>query len=154
MKQEAEDTGHQDGPRRPLPVVDEVSAPFWEHCRDHRLAVQRCQECGRYQHPPRPTCSACQSDALAFEVVSGTATLRSWAVVRHKTLVAGFEPAVPYVVLLAELCEQGDLLFVSDLPVGELPDDGEKSLRIGAELTVSFLDYEGYGLPRFRPAQS
>ena len=31
---------------RPLPAPDELTRPYWEAAREHRLVVQRCAGCG------------------------------------------------------------------------------------------------------------
>jgi hypothetical protein len=41
---------------RPIPVPNEWTKPFWDAARRGVLALQRCQACGHFQHPPYPTC--------------------------------------------------------------------------------------------------
>src|SRR5262249_27512188 len=38
---------------KPMPVPDQISQPFWEAAKARQLAVQRCQTCHYYNHPPR-----------------------------------------------------------------------------------------------------
>ena len=37
---------------RPIPVPNEWTKPFWEAAQQGVLALQRCQACGHFQHPP------------------------------------------------------------------------------------------------------
>jgi hypothetical protein len=130
---------------KPLPVADELSAPFWQAARERRLVVQRCDECGHYNHPPRPVCDACLSQRLTFEPVSGRGSIHTFTVM-HQRDVAGFEHEAPFVNIVVELAEQPMLLMVANLPLSE-----RDRVRIGAPVEVSFDDREGgLILPQFR----
>lgn len=121
---------------KPIPIPDELTAPFWEAAKDHTLAIQRCVACGFYNHPPVvfcPRCNAREPD-FRFEPVSGRGTIRSWVVVRD-SLVKGFEDRVPWVNVLVELEEQPDLFFFASLL-----DGAEASLRLGAPVEVVYQD--------------
>ncbi|MCS6924895.1 MAG: OB-fold domain-containing protein [Candidatus Binatia bacterium] len=132
-------------PTRPLPVADDLSRPFWEAARQHRLVVQRCQACGYFNHPPRSACDACLSPQLCFEPVSGRGTIYSFTVM-HQPAVAGFAEQLPYLNILVELDEQPLLFMVSDLPIGE-----REKVRIGARVEVCFEEIDAtLTLPQFR----
>jgi len=131
-------------PSRAVPAVTDLTRPFWDAAKAGRLAIQRCQDCQRYNHPPRPLCDACMSDKLAFEDVSGSGTVWSYTVMHQKS-VAGFEESVPYLTALVELDEQEMLLLPSNMP-GAAPDD----VRIGQRVRVSFLPLDSdIVLPQF-----
>jgi uncharacterized OB-fold protein len=119
-------------PPRPLP--DQLTAPFWDGCREHRLLIQRCQNCRHYIHWPRPVCRFCLSTDLAPETVSGRATLYSYTVV-----VQPFHPyyldKVPYCLATVELVEQPKLMFFT-----RLVDCTEADLKIGGPMEVVFED--------------
>lgn len=138
-------------PQRPRPAADALTAPFWDAARAHRLVIQRCGACGTWQHPPQTRCHHCgASDRLAWTPVSGEARVVSWTRVKQG-LVAGFDDALPYVVMVVELVEQPGLFLLSDLPESDprLAD----CLRVGAPMAVAFDDIGGrYVLPQFRPA--
>jgi len=134
-----------DRSKKPLPAVDELSQPFWDAAKQHRLVVQRCQECGYFNHPPRPACDACQSQQLQFEPVSGRGTIYSFTVM-HQPNIAGFEDQIPYVNILVELEEQPLLFMVSDLTGAE-----KDQVRIGGQVEVYFEDAnDEITLSRFR----
>ena len=134
-----------DRSKKPLPAVDELSQPFWDAAKQHRLVVQRCQECGYFNHPPRPACDACQSQQLQFEPVSGRGTIYSFTVM-HQPNIAGFEDQIPYVNILVELEEQPLLFMVSDLTGAE-----KDQVRIGGQVEVYFEDVnDEITLSRFR----
>jgi len=131
---------------RPLPVADDLSQPFWEAAKQQRLVVQRCRECGYFNHPPRPACDACQSQQLQFEPVSGQGTIYSFTVM-HQPNVAGFENQIPYINILVELEEQPLLFMVSNLPASDLD-----KIKIGGQVEVYFEEVDpDTALPQFRP---
>jgi uncharacterized OB-fold protein len=130
---------------KPLPRIDELTRPFWDAAREGRLAIQRCRECGYYNHPPKPLCDACSSEDLGFESVSGRGKVYSYTVM-HQRNVAGFEPEVPYVNLIVELDEQPLLFLISYLP----GSDADR-VAIGRPVEVTFEPAgEGIVLPQFR----
>jgi uncharacterized OB-fold protein len=133
---------------RPLPLPDKLSAAFWEAAREHRLEIQRCSDCRRWNHVPTLLCPSCGSSDLAFEPVSGRASLYSWTVI-HDPPAPGFADMLPLIVGLVELEEQERLLLASNI-VGIGPD----ALRLSLQLEVTFEDIDGdVALPQFRPAQ-
>lgn len=131
--------------RRPLPAVDDLTRPFWEAAKQHQLVMQRCQTCGYFNHPPKPTCDACLSSQLAFEPVSGKGTVFSFAIM-HQPNIAGFEGQIPYLNVMVELDEQPMLLLVSQLPGSE-----RDNVHVGRRVEVYFEDIdEETSLPQFR----
>ena len=131
--------------KKPVPVADELSRPFWEAANDRRLAIQRCASCGYFNHPPRPFCDVCLGRDLAFVPVSGRATVYSFTVM-HQRDVAGFEEDAPFINIVVELAEQPRLLMVSNLPIAQ-----RGQVRIGAAAEVEFEDRgDGVVVPQFR----
>jgi uncharacterized OB-fold protein len=134
-----------DHSKKPLPAADELSQPFWEAAKQHKLVVQRCQECSYFNHPPRLACDACQSQQLQFEPVSGQGTIYTFTVM-HQPNIAGFEDQIPYINVLVELEEQPLLFMVSNLP-----DSEKDKVRIGGRVEVYFEDVnDEITLPQFR----
>jgi uncharacterized OB-fold protein len=68
---------------RPAPLLTEDNAFFWEAATSHRLVAQRCADCGRYRHPPRPMCPACNSMAVDIVELRGRGTIYSFSVIHH-----------------------------------------------------------------------
>jgi uncharacterized protein len=135
---------------RPLPVPDEVSAPFWSAAAEHVLAVARCGQCGQFTVPPDVVCPHCQSADPAFEFtpVSGRGIVRSWTVVREAFL-PGFDDDLPFVLADVELVEQANLRLI-----GRLLDGIHADLHIGDEVVVAFEDLvPGVAVPAFELAR-
>ena len=123
---------------RPVPVPDEVTAPFWEAASRHELTVARCTACEARVVAPGSVCPECGTTepAFRFDPVSGNGTLRSWAVVRQSFL-PGFE--VPFVLVDVELDEQVDLRMIGRLLDGVAAID-EPGLSVGTPVRVAFED--------------
>lgn len=132
--------------RRPIPVPDERSAPYWAAAARHVLTVARCARCRAYTIPPDQTCPHCRTTApeFVYEPVSGRGKVRSWTVVRQSSL-PGFTGGVPFVLVDVELDEQAELRMI-----GRLLDGPEATLRIGDRVVVAFEDVaEAVSVPAF-----
>ncbi|MEY2448681.1 MAG: uncharacterized protein QOH79_2157, partial [Acidimicrobiaceae bacterium] len=124
-------------------VVDESNEGFWQACREHSLTVQRCVDCGRFQHPPRPVCGACQSFDLEWAPVSGDGAVYSYTIVHHG--LGALRDNVPFNIVVVELDESGTR-FVSNL-VDTPPTD----VAIGERVSVWWDDASAdVSVPRFR----
>ncbi len=127
-------------------VIEPFTEPFWEGTRQRQLRILRCQACGTYIHLPRPVCRNCQGFDLAFEQVSGRATLYSFTET-HKAFHPYFVDRVPYLLATVALIEQPQLHFLSNL-VGV----SESDARIGMALEVDFeMLSDEITIPVFRP---
>lgn len=82
---------------------DPHEAPFWEAVAEHRLVLQKCSDCNRFQHYPRPICLACRGNDLHYEEVSGQGTIYASTTVFRSPDPETYSP--PYVVALIELDE-------------------------------------------------
>lgn len=131
---------------RPLPVPDQMSAPFWKAASDHVLTVARCSRCGAYALPPDVACPHCRTTdpAFVFSPVSGIGTVRSWTVMRQSFL-PGFDDDLPFVLVDVELVEQPGLRMI-----GRLVDGPEALPSIGAVVRAVFEDVApGVSVPAF-----
>lgn len=115
-----------------LPAVSELTAPYWDAAREHRLVIQTCVACRALQHPPEPRCRHCHSAELDWAPMTGQAVLYSFTVVHHSVHPVTAS-AVPYVIALVELLEGPRL--VSNLRRCE-PD----KIAIGMQLGIIFED--------------
>ena len=130
-------------PPRPRPAVTQDTAFFFEGAKEHRLLIQRCAQCGRLRHPPRPMCPACHSYDWDTLEASGRGTVYSF-VVNHYPQIPSFDYPLP--IGLIEL-EEGTRL-VADI-VGVEPGD----ITIGMAVEVEWQDHDpDLSLPAFKPA--
>lgn len=131
----------------PRPAITRDSAGFWEACRRHELAIQRCADCGTFRHPPEPCCHRCRSFAFTWQPVSGRGRIFSFAVV-HRPFLPALEKHVPYTVIVVALDDAPGVRIVSNLV-----DAKPEAARIGLEVEVVWDDVAAdLALPRFRPA--
>jgi uncharacterized OB-fold protein len=134
---------------RPVPVPDELSAPFWQAAAEHRLVLARCSGCGQFTHPPDVVCPYCHitDPQFAFDPVDGSGTVRSWAVM-HQSFLSGFDADLPFVLVDVEMSAQADLRLI-----GRLLDGPAAPLRAGAVVKLAFEDIAaGFSVPAFRLA--
>lgn len=90
---------------KPVPALDPESTPFWEGCRQHKLLIQRCTDCGHPRFPATSYCAHCQSGRHEWIAASGRGKIFSWIVVRHPVPGDIYAADVPYVVALVDLDE-------------------------------------------------
>jgi len=131
-------------PKKPLPVVNPWAKPFWEACREKRLAIQKCKECGKHVFYPRIACPHCFSDRLDWVEASGKGTVYTYSVVVSNAPSA-FIKDMPYVIAVIRL-EEG-VQMLSNV-VECKPEDVRCDMPV--EVTFEKLD-EQFTLPKFRP---
>ncbi len=88
----------------PLPRPTPTSEPFWAALRDHRIVIQRCDDCSAWVFYPRVRCNHCLSDALSWQGVSGAGSLYTFTVARVPTS-PHFAAAAPQLLGVVELDE-------------------------------------------------
>jgi uncharacterized OB-fold protein len=129
---------------KPLPTALPLERPYWDHAREHRLALQRCSACGVFRFPASPVCAECSSDQFAWVPTKGSGTLVSW-VVFHKSYFTSFNDEIPYNVALVKI-DEGPVLCANVV--------GVENDRLGAgmRLKVVFEDVnETFSIPKFAP---
>ena len=117
---------------RPVPVPDELTAPFWAAAASGELVLPRCSRCTRMTLPPDPVCPHCGTTApdWHYERVSGNGRVRTWTIVRQAFL-PGFE--VPLLLVDVEVLEHPDLRII-----GRLVGGVDAGLRAGALVRTEF----------------
>lgn len=131
---------------KPYPVPTPTSQPFWDALNEHRVSLQRCNECQTLIYYPRSNCTTCLSNDLAWEDLSGEGTLYTYTVSRRPTHPA-FADEVPQLILVVELDE--GVRLTSTLVNGE-----ESDLKIGMRLKPVFQDIPDHDVTmlRYEPA--
>ena len=134
-----------DAPQKPLPVITESTAPFWEGTRRSEFLLQRCLSCDEPRFPPKPVCSHCWSTEHRWVPAAGTGSVYSYTVV-HRAGMPAFREDVPYVIAVIDLDE--GVRVMSNL-VGCDPED----VSVGMAVRVLFEEAsEEMTLYRFEPA--
>jgi hypothetical protein len=135
----------RDSGLRPAPILTEDNRVFWEAAAQRRLVAQRCTDCGRLRHPPRPMCPHCHSLEHEATELSGAGTVYSYAVLHHPRSPKFTYPLVTALVDLAE-----GIRLVTNLVDVEPAD-----VKIGMPVRVAFVDAENeMAIPVFAPVEA
>lgn len=127
------------------PVPDLDSAAFWEGCRERRLLVRVCADCGRGHYPPGPCCPWCTSWNIEWREAAPQGTVRTFVIFRHPFLPQ-LKGVLPYAMLRVILDGLPDVMLHGRL-VGSDPDQ----LRSGQRVEVAWEEAGGgYLLPNWR----
>jgi uncharacterized OB-fold protein len=138
-------------PPKPVPVPDEISAPFFEGALAGQLMLLRCRACTTFCSPIayigvplRARCVNCFSGELDWAASSGRATLYSY-VIMHQLYDEAFAAEIPYNIAQVET-EEGVRL------TSQIVDCPNDDLRIGMPLKVTFERMsDEVAVPKFRP---
>ncbi len=131
-------------------VVDRDNADFYRGWLDEDLRLNRCADCGRWHHPPRPMCPSCWSWNVVPTPVSGRGTVHLLIRLHQGPPAPGVDyAAAPYPVVTVELEEQVGLRFTST--VIDCPPD---NIAIGMPVELTWIDRHGSPFPVFRPRAS
>ncbi len=133
---------------KPMPVMTEISKPFWQGLKEGEIRIQQCNQCDGWVFFPRRHCSHCLSHDLEWKPVSGKGTLYSYTLTRIPTLPE-FADEMPQALAVVEL-DQG--VRINTTLVGL----SEDQIRIGMELkpVLNQVDAKGNTLLRFTAADS
>ena len=130
---------------------------YFEAARRHRLALQKCGQCGLLRYPPGCGCPWCGSMEYAWQEVSGKGTIYSYEIVTQ-AILPGFRDWAPYPIVLVELDEQRGVptadeairLVTNLIRDGGTPED-EANVAIGKRVEVTFIDVdETMAIPQFK----
>jgi hypothetical protein len=130
--------------RRPLPLPDNVSAPYWEAAARGEVLYQECPACGHRQLYPRALCTACAAEP-EWRRASGRGTVHTFTVIRQNW-AEPFRELAPYVVAIVDL-EEGPRMMTN--VTGCAPEDVHIGMPVEA-YTIAVED--GLGVPFWRPA--
>lgn len=124
-------------------ALDQDSKEFWRGCLQGKLLISRCQDCGHYQHFPRPMCPRCWSYNTKPTEVSGKGRVYFFSL-RHQG--PGAAPGRPYPIAAIELAEQPALRMFSTIVNCE-----PKDIRIDMPVKLTWIDFKGAPVPAFEP---
>jgi uncharacterized OB-fold protein len=128
--------------------VERDSADFYRGWLERELRLNRCDDCGRWHHPPRPMCPSCWSWHVTATPVSGHGTVHLLIKLHQGPPASGVDyTAGPYPVATIELEEQQGLRYTSTIVDGPVDE-----LAIGMPVELDWIDRDGAPFPVFRPA--
>ena len=129
-----------------VPSPSRDTQPHWDGLNEHKYLLQKCSDCGKIRHYPRPVCDGCYSMNVEWVEASGRGTIYSWTITHHP-FHPGWKGDLPYILVTAEL-EEGVRMNA------QLRGADASALKIGAKVRI---DYEpakdGLTLPVLRLAE-
>lgn len=129
---------------KPIPHPTPDTQPYWDGLARGALLIQRCGDCGKLRHYPRPVCDGCWSMAHDWAEAGGGGAVHSWTVCHHPFHI-GFKAQSPYVLLTVELDE-------GVRAMGQLRGMDPAGLRLGLRVVVGFeREDDSPVLPVFHP---
>ena len=129
----------------PLPIPTPETRHFWEGTKEHKLLLQKCNDCNNIYFPPRPFCSACASRSVNVFAASGNATLYSYVI--NGRPHPAFDGAYSIAVVTLE---EGPRMMTNIINTPQTPE----ALVLDMALTVSFGEInQDITLPYFEPAE-
>lgn len=132
-------------PTRIKPPLGHDNGWWWEKvAKEDVLPIQRCADCGKLRHPPRPMCDACGSQKWDSIAASGRGTVHTFTVI-HYPQFPGYE--YPIVSIIVDL-EEGERM------ASTLVECRPEAVEIGMPVElVIHRDEDGFKIPFFRPAK-
>lgn len=133
----------EDTYNKPIPEPTLDSQPYWDGLKAHRLLLQKCGECGKIRHYPRPVCDNCFSMDVEWIEATGKGKVHSWTETHHP-FHPGFKGDVPYILVTVDLDE--GVRMISQLKGATLEE-----VKAEMPVEVYFEDAtENLTLPMFR----
>ena len=121
--------------------LDADNRAFWTGGSEGRLNIFRCNNCSRFNHPPREFCRHCQSDDVAPYAVAGTGVIDSFTINYQKWAP---DMEVPFVIARVKLDDAPDVYLTTNIvncPV--------ESVDIDDKVSVVFEEQDGIWYPLF-----
>ena len=115
---------------KPVPEPTYESKPYWDGLKSGRLLLQKCGQCGKIRHYPRPVCDVCYSFEVRWIEASGLGTVHSWTITHH-AFNPGFKLDLPYILATIDL-EEGVRMQVP------LRGARETDVKLGLPVRVIF----------------
>ena len=92
--------------------IDHDNEDFYRGWLAHELRLNRCDDCGRWHHPPRPMCPSCWSWNVTATPVSGRGVVHLVTFLHQGPSAPGVDYlAGPYPVVAVDLVEQPGLRY-------------------------------------------
>ena len=132
--------------RYPQTRIDHDNKSFYKGWLQRRLVMNRCAECSRWHHPPKPICPECWSDRVDPVEVTGRGVVHLLIRVHQGSPTPEVDYEGGWPVATVDLEEQQGLRFTSTV-IGV----DRAMLRIGLPVELTWIDRYDAPFPVFRP---
>mgnify|MGYP001603461403 CR=1 FL=1 len=132
--------------KKPLPLIDEDNASYWEYCKKHELRMQKCTRCGHIRFPPSIICPKCHSMEAEWTKLSGKGKVYSF-VIFDRAYHESYKDDIPYAVAIIKL-DEGPRME------SNVTGCNVEDVKIDMPLELYFDDVtDKVSLPKFKPAK-
>ena len=121
------------------PRISADTKAFWDACREHKLAFQKCSVCGTVRWPAGYLCPECLSEQLTMTELPQEGAVESF-IVFQKPFHPSLQETVPYITATVNLAD--GVRIVTNI-VNSNPD----KVRCGARVRLIWIDSETYTRP-------
>ncbi len=118
--------------------IDHDNAAYFTGLSNQQLLMNRCDDCARWHHPPRPICPACWSRSLTPTPVAGTGSVALVTILRQGPSQPGVDYTDGHPLVAIELDEQPGLRFA-----GMIIDTPPEEIRVGDRVEMVWRDVPG-----------
>jgi uncharacterized OB-fold protein len=126
--------------------VDHDSKELYRGWLDHELRLNRCDDCGRWHHPPRPMCPSCWSWNVTATPVSGRGTVHLVMRLHQGPPAQGVDYTKgAHLVVTVDLAEQEGLRYTSTVV-----NTDPASVTIGDPVDLAWIERNGAPFPVFQ----
>ena len=131
---------------KPLPVINDLTRPFWTAAKEGRLVMQKCAQCGTVNFHPKPWCIECGSRDLVWTEMKPEGTVYSVTISRMVAMnYKGWQDELPVLFCLVDL-DDGARMYA------QVTDCSPEDIHIGMRVKAYFEAIsEEAGIPKFRP---
>jgi uncharacterized protein len=130
---------------KPVPVDEPEQQPYWDATARHELAVQRCEKCEKFVHPPSPSCPLCGVESLEWMTFGSEISGHVYSfVVTYRSFTSGFVEDAPYAVGLCDVDSVPGVRIVANI-IGDVDD-----VQIGRRVEMIWEDRETFTAPQWR----
>jgi hypothetical protein len=132
---------------KPLPVITDLTRPFWAAAKEGRLVMQKCANCGTVNFHPKPWCIECGSRDLEWTDIKPKGTVYSYTISNTVAMnFPGWKDDLPVLLGLIDL-DDGARMYAQVTHCS--PEDIHIGMRVSAYFEAIS---EEAGIPKFRPA--
>jgi uncharacterized OB-fold protein len=132
--------------RFPWVQIDHDNKHLFRGWLDEQLLINRCDDCERFHHPPKPICPECWSSNLTPTEVTGRGTIHLAMNLHQGAPAPGVDYTKrPHPVVSVDLEEQPGVRFSSTVIDCDLDE-----VRIGRAVELDWIERYGSPFPVFR----
>lgn len=104
---------------KPIPLKTIDNTPYWDAADLHELALQKCDSCNSYNHPPGPSCASCGSVNIIWENHGSDIQGKVYSyVVSYRPFLPGFQNDIPLVIAIVELDHLPEVKIIGNILKG------------------------------------